>query len=1156
METCNHCADLFWDHLYGLLDEEQEQGLRAHLADCSRCQGRLAQCTAKQKLLARAARLYDNVAPFSVPADELPGKAGPAPRPATLPLPAIRNRKRIWRWSWAAAAASLLIVVGGYSWYLLAVGHLQDTRREALAALHLSETEGATEVRALQAKLAALPREIAADTVSLKVLGPADVNEGMSGLYRATARDLNGAPPRGDVFARVVVVSAQDGGRRHVLSEQKLGGKGDYAFSLPANLRIPADSLAFLEIEARAARSLGSVREKLSPGRSAFRAHLAIDKAIYHVGEILYFRSLTLNSTTDRPPEKPLLLMTTVVDGRGAKRVFTYGKTGAEGVGGGGIALTDDIGEGKCTLLLTEAEGRFPPVTRSFYLVRGQAPQLKKELAFDRPAYRAGDTMSVTFRARRLENDVAFANQLVTAKVFIAGRPVVTSSAKTDGKGEATFKLKLPLTILNGQADLEIEARDGMETETLVKAVPVSLAKPPDAAETGPMGQVAPLGVVELFPEGGNLVAGLSGRVYFRAHDHLGRRIDLEGAVIDSQGKEVARLQSKQQQGLGFFSFTPRLGEKYQVRISAPAQPAFRATFPEIRDTGVVLTVAQGVSKEGEPVSISLSRNRETEGPLVVAATCRGRLVDQRVLEAGQGETRLQLTPPPGVHGVLRITVYERSGPELIPLAERLAYRLPERRLEISAQADKARYKPGERVQLTIQARNESGKAESTVLVAAVVDENAADMGGGEAPDFYLSSELRQPQDLEHMDIWPRDGARALAALDRFLATQGWRRFGPAPTKPAAKEELVKKGGGDARPATASGALALLSIENSRQAQEQYGRELKAAQDRLKSVVLVRAVEFKREHDRLSLAAHDADERLSELHDLPGRALGYALVGVVGLLLATGCITLLVAVIRVIRRSGATTPYFATSFASLLVCLFMVVAGRMQGDNRRGARGPSELAAARSPWDGLDLRAGVGSVVRLDGAAGLPSGRYSQAALRRASELDGPTVRAHSARTQTREEAMVNGYLTRRITEARTYGKSALGAMSEAQKQQFAALKSLQEISSRKPVKAIPKINPRQVPVPDPRPAGNKGGDKKKDSRSIPVEYAHTHAGSAGPDLQATVLWSPSLTAAQGSARVTFDLSDKKTTYRVLVLGHTTDGRLGLAFSTLEAGAR
>src|SRR5690348_3681376 len=93
MTTCDDSAALLLDYLYGLLEAEEVQHLRDHLAGCPACQAALAEAEAQQHLLARAAHVAGVVPAFVAPSDK-PAEVGSAPRapeepaesPATLPL--------------------------------------------------------------------------------------------------------------------------------------------------------------------------------------------------------------------------------------------------------------------------------------------------------------------------------------------------------------------------------------------------------------------------------------------------------------------------------------------------------------------------------------------------------------------------------------------------------------------------------------------------------------------------------------------------------------------------------------------------------------------------------------------------------------------------------------------------------------------------------------------------------------------------------------------------------------------------------------------------------------------------------------------------------------------------------------------------------------
>src|SRR5438067_6566093 len=103
MYTCQECAELLWDSLYDLLDADQVQALRAHVAECPACQAVQAEAEAQQKLIARAAQVYDQVPLFQKPTEEETRRPGDQEtgRPGDKETVPFSPR----RWPWVAAAA-------------------------------------------------------------------------------------------------------------------------------------------------------------------------------------------------------------------------------------------------------------------------------------------------------------------------------------------------------------------------------------------------------------------------------------------------------------------------------------------------------------------------------------------------------------------------------------------------------------------------------------------------------------------------------------------------------------------------------------------------------------------------------------------------------------------------------------------------------------------------------------------------------------------------------------------------------------------------------------------------------------------------------------------------------------------------------------------
>src|SRR5207245_1993599 len=72
-------------------------------------------------------------------------------------------------------------------------------------------------------------------------------------------------------------------------------------------------------------------------------------------------------------------------------------------------------------------------------------------------------------------------------------------------------------------------------------------------------------------------------------------------------------------------------------------------------------------------------------------------------------------------------------------------------------------------------------------------------------------------------------------------------------------------------------------------------------------------------------------------------------------------------------------------------------------------------------------------------------------------------------------------------------------------------------------------------------------------------EYAYQHpegdkaTGDVRADFTETLYWHPAVVLAGGKGEVKFNLCDSVTSFRVAVVGHTLDGRLGAFTGTLDS---
>ncbi|MGH7202398.1 MAG: alpha-2-macroglobulin family protein, partial [Planctomycetaceae bacterium] len=318
---------------------------------------------------------------------------------------------------------------------------------------------------------------------------------------------------------------------------------------------------------------------------------------------------------------------------------------------------------------------------------------------------------------------------------------------------------------------------DGGVIETATKTIPILL-------------QTVDL---EIYPEGGDLVAGLKNRVYLSARTPAKKPADIAGVVVDSQGETVAEFRTEHE-GRGRFELIPRNGDRYELKITEPAGIKTRYPLPEAKPTGVVLRATKDVYAPGEPIELQVTSTiKDFTGRLTLRQREK-RVAEQDVASARQAVTFDQL--PEEVHGVLIATLWDEKTKR--PLAERLVFRQPQDAVNVSVTADRESYVPGGSAKLTVKTTDSDGEPISAVVGLTVTDDSVQEMieKREQAPRLpvmvFLEPEVQELADAHvYLDA---ENPEAPRALDLLLGTQGWRRFAFIKTT-----EFLKQHGDDAR---------------------------------------------------------------------------------------------------------------------------------------------------------------------------------------------------------------------------------------------------------------------------------------------------------------------------------------------------------------------
>jgi len=794
-------------------------------------------------LISHVAGLPERAAGATAP-EELP-VAEPLPiEPAALPQPAAATKEKPmkrFRIRWQLATAALVLLgLGTLSafqfsgWYrqsraVAQAQHNLDESRAELARLQADQKSAEEAARkditaaaAAQEKLArdfvatleAARKAIEAKDFVVRLTGPAHIQPGAPNKWQIeTLR--HGAVGR----PKKMEVVVKDDKDKELFRQTHDKPVGIATLELPASFweRVKPGADLFLEVAAFSDDDRRSVlAERLPLARPVFVTDLGTDKPLYKPGEVVRFRSLTLDRSTLRPPEHDLYLKFRLRDpgdavvpleegnGRilaGLQPVLGPDKKPLRGIGVGEYTLAAEAPGGEYKLDLFEGDAGKETLleTRKFIVNRYVPDVFEKKLELDGKSYGPGDVVQARIEVSRTAggpmkdaraNVVAAAEGREFHKESGAKFTIQTAAGAT--KAILDVRFKLPADVFDKpvpNATLSVNIQDGSDAEPIVRPIPL----------------VTKSLKVEFFPEGGEPIEGLPGRVYFQVRTPAGKPADLKGYITDGTDRiDVATLTDAENPGVnrgqGVFSLTPKAGAKYFLKLTSPTgivEPTKDGfPLPEAKADGIALTALDAVTPKDGAIRVRVQVAKGTK-TLHVGAYSRGRLIAHQKLEvaaAKASEVSLKGDDPAG--GVTRITVFEEPQGEaqgraqLIPRAERLVYRAPGESLILNAKPEKERYTPGGKVRLDLTAGNEKEAPAPAVLLVAVVNRSVITMADNKTDrlmptHFLLSGDVKHPAELEHADFLLTEHPKAAVALDLLLGTQGWRRFAEQTGSPA-----------------------------------------------------------------------------------------------------------------------------------------------------------------------------------------------------------------------------------------------------------------------------------------------------------------------------------------------------------------------------------
>lgn len=486
------------------------------------------------------------------------------------------------------------------------------------------------------------------------------------------------------------------------------------------------------------------------------RLYVHLDKPLYQPGETMWFRIWQLATPTTTKALPQTGVTAELVSPKGAVVLSKRILSDQDALATNDFELPPEVQGGEYTLRISNDLG--DTMERSVIVSSYQPPRIKKKLEFTRKAYGEGDTVAAALSLNRATGE-ALGRHQATAIVTLDEAEVARVPVTTDERGNVIVKFELPGQIARGDGLLTVLVADGGVTESIQKRIPITMTELR----------------FDMYAEGGDLVSGLPGRVYFMAKNLIDEPADVEGRVVDGAGREITKFRSLHD-GLGRFELLPGAGVEYFAEITKPRGISQKIPLPARRAEGCTMQAIDDPMSGASDLRVAVwCTGSQT---VVTTAVMRDkRLADAEVEVAAGAPTVVAFPMPPGAQGAVRVTVFDE---QVTPMAERLIYRGRGNDLKVTVKPEKESYTPRERVTLTVETADLRGKPVEADLSLAVVDDTVLSFADDHTANLlarlYLEAEM-PGQEIEKPNFYLSKEVKAAHAIDLVMGTHGWRRF-------------------------------------------------------------------------------------------------------------------------------------------------------------------------------------------------------------------------------------------------------------------------------------------------------------------------------------------------------------------------------------------
>ena len=428
---------------------------------------------------------------------------------------------------------------------------------------------------------------------------------------------------------------------------------------------------------------------------------ITFDKGIYKPGDTVNYRALITNTENDEPLIKKLNV--SIYDGN-KNRVYNEDITSSEyGIVSGEFSLANEVNSGLYKLVVKTEEGE---TTKEFKVNPYVIPKYEVKIKTDKDKYLVGEKAQITFNAKYFFGEAA---KDTTLKVYI-NNSFINKTLKTNDEGEAFIEFDINEA---KKYTINVEAVDS--SNYYVEA-------------TGSFVAGTDLFEVQVLPEYGNLVRGVKNDVYVLTKKADGTPIKTY-ITVNSDDNYTKQIMTDQN-GIGKFSIDITSNEIRKKSFSFEIRDTEDNVVRKELDINIdekLLVIATDKVKYEQGEDIELKMSNLSLGTKNIYVLKGDRVI--KTITTDSANTTINLDD---TYGLIDIYVTDsinneknyysyKQNSDMISSTKTIFIK-PKKQLTIGITTDKDEYRPGEKINISFDAKDENKSGVDAALLVSMLD--------------------------------------------------------------------------------------------------------------------------------------------------------------------------------------------------------------------------------------------------------------------------------------------------------------------------------------------------------------------------------------------------------------------------------------------------